>query len=305
MVRVESLDELTEALAFAEQKQLEVFVLGGGSNLLVHDEGYPGVVIKIEFDGIERDGETLVADAGESWDTLVEQAVAQELWGLENLSGIPGSVGGAIVGGIGAYGAAVGETLMWAEAFDRQTRSIKRFTNAECKFGYRDSVFKRDQNLIVLRAAFGLHKNGAPNTTYRDLAGAEHLSIKEVRARILDIRKQKFPDLAKEGTAGSFFKNPILPRADAEALHAQYPDMPLFAMPEVAGVKVPLAWLLDQVLGIKGMQMGGARLFEKQPLVIAAARDARAVDVIALKEKVKTLVKEKLFFEIEEEVRIL
>jgi UDP-N-acetylmuramate dehydrogenase len=144
--------------------------------------------------------------------------------------------------------------------------------------------------------------------SYKDLAARFSGSLPDIaaiRAAVLDIRKGKFPDLAVEGTAGSFFKNPIVPAAEAETLKARYPDMPLFNMPETEGTKVPLAWLLDKVLNLKGISVGGARLYEKQPLVIVAQKNTSADDVKALAQKIKKEVKEKLHIEIEEEVKII
>lgn len=312
--RVHTVEELRECLAFAKEKNLKIFILGGGSNVLVPDGGFDGFVIKIEIGGIElqnnADKKLVIAGAGESWDALVTRAVSEGLWGLENLSGIPGSVGGAVVGSIGAYGAAVEEHFTWAEVFDSESGEIKKMSRQECVFDYRDSFFKHDGGRhIVLRAAFALSPTGAPTLSYKDVAarfkdGASP-SLAHVRDVIIDIRKGKFPDLGIEGTAGSFFKNPILPSAEAQTLQAQYPDMPLFAMPETAGVKVPLAWLIDNVLHLKGTKVGGARLFERQPLVIAATHGTSSSDVRALANIVTTAVKEKCNIDIEPEVKIL
>lgn len=308
LVRIHSVDELAEALDFAAQDNLAILILGGGSNVLARDEGFGGLVIQIAISGIEFSGATVVAGAGVVWDVLVVQAVAHGLWGLENLSGIPGSVGGAMVGGIGAYGASVGQHLAWVEAYDTQSRSVKKFTNAQCVFGYRDSIFKHRPELVVLRAAFSLSANRAPDLSYKDLAerfAGKAPALSEVREAVLAIRQGKFPDVAVEGTAGSFFKNPIVGEAEAHALRERYPGLPLFAMPEARGSKVPLAWLLDHVLNMKGLAVGGARLFEKQPLVIAARGGATAHDVRALALRVKKEVKEKILLEIQEEVVVL
>lgn len=309
---VTSVDELQEALDFASDKNLAVHILGGGSNILAPDQGFDGLVLHVVLRGIEVGGSTVVAAAGEGWDALVGQAVSHKLWGLENLSGIPNSVGGAIVGGIGAYGASVGEHLAWVETFNTQTRQVERFTATECRFGYRDSVFKHRPELVVARAAFELSAKPAPNVSYKDLAArfipskvegfAGSPDLSTIRAAVLAIRDGKFPDISKEGTAGSYFKNPIVGQDEGARLRERYPELPLFAMPEVSGYKVPLAWLLDRVLNLKGASVGGARLFEQQPLVIAAHKGARASDVRALASMVKKECKEKLFLDIEEEV---
>jgi len=311
-VHAKTVDDVRDTCAFARDKNIPVLVLGGGSNMLVGDAGFDGIVIKIELDGIVQDGDTLVAGAGESWDRVVAYAVEKKLWGLENLSGIPGSVGGAVVQGIGAYGAAVGQTLSWVEVFDRDNGEIKKMSNSECRFGYRDSFFKHDnEKHIILRAAFTLSLSAAATISYKDLAAkfsdssAEEIDIQAVRTAVLDIRKGKFPDLSAEGTAGSFFKNPIMSAADASALKQAYPDMPLFAMPETDGVKVPLAWLLDHALGLHGARVGGARLFEKQILVIAADRETSSIDVVTLARDVQKKVFDELKIKIEPEVKII
>ena len=300
--------EVVAALSFAKKKGLGFFILGGGSNLLVDDKGYDGLVIKIELKGVEIKESIVISATGEGWDQLVERTCIEKLWGIENLSGIPGTVGGAVVQNIGAYGAALSEALLWVEALDSATGEVKRFSNAECAFGYRDSMFKHQHNLVVLRAAFALSTQAKPNTSYKDLAKLfEDVSadISTIRAAVLDIRKGKFPDLAVEGTAGSFFKNPIVGPSQAQVLKEKYPEMPLFTMPETAGVKVPLAWLLDNVLHLKGTSVGGARLYEQQPLVIAAKRNTPSNDVQMLAEKIKREVQEKINLEIEEEVKII
>jgi UDP-N-acetylmuramate dehydrogenase len=314
-VTAKTVDDVRNAISFANDlpaqagKNLPTFILGGGSNTLVGDEGFAGVVIKIEIAGIEESGTMLIAGAGENWDALVAYAVEKNLWGIENLSGIPGTVGGAVVQGIGAYGASVGQTLAWVEVFDRETEEVKKMSNAECRFDYRDSFFKHDhERHIVLRAAFELSPSPTPNVSYKDLAARfndSSMDLKAIRDAVLDIRKGKFPDIAVEGTAGSFFKNPIMSREQADELKKRYPEMPLFAMPETDGIKVPLAWLLDKALSMHGTHVGGARLFEKQALVIAANRNASAHDVKELAALVQKKVFDELEIKIEPEVKII
>ena len=312
LVHVKTLEELHQALEFAKQKELRTLVLGGGSNMLVPDTGWSGLVIKIELKGVEIENNVLIAGAGESWDGVVAKAVQEGLWGVENLSGIPGTVGGAVVQNIGAYGAALSETLLWVEVLDTETKEIKKMSNAECAFDYRDSFFKHDNGRhVVVRAAFALSKEPKANVSYKDLAARfndSSLSLDAIRAAVLEIRKGKFPDLSLKGTAGSFFKNPILSPNEVKLLKEKYPSMPLFSMPETSGVKVPLAWFLDYRNGILDMRefsVGGARLFERQPLVIVAQKNTSSDEVEALAQKIKKEVKEKIHIEIEEEVRII
>ena len=303
-VRVKNIDELREALAFAKEKNISFFILGGGSNILVRDEGFPGLVIKIEIGGIEEKDGLLIAGAGEEWDALVLYVVKKNLWGIENLSGIPGSVGAAPVQNIGAYGAELKETLSFVEAFDMSRGLIVRFSNAECGFGYRTSMFKKEPGRFCITSVeLKLSKNGVPNLSYRDLQGLKNPSLLLVREAVLGIRAKKFPDLTQEGTAGSFFLNPIVSKEKTEELLRRFPQ--LLKFPAENGVKISLAWLLDRALKLKGTKRGSARLFERQPLVIAAKRGARAGDVRELAEFVASRMREELKIEIEPEVRIL
>ncbi len=315
--RVTQVQELQEAFLFAQEHALGVCILGGGSNVLMPDEGFNGLVIKIEIKGIElqdipghASDRLLVAGAGESWDKIVEYAITNNLWGIENLSAIPGSVGGAVVQNIGAYGTAVSETLRWVEVFDSQKLQTNRMSASECLFGYRSSIFKQQEHLVVARAAYRLSSMPKLNLEYKDLAQkfsvfSDTPTLQAVREAVVSIRKKKFPDLRLEGTAGSFFKNPIVSPEAAKILAEKFPGMPLFLLPESTGIKIPLAWLLDHVLNLKGFEVGGARLFEKQPLVIAASRTASAQDVIKLSTIVREKIKKEFLIDIEPEVKII
>jgi len=313
---VQDVKEVCEALAFAKAKALKIFVLGGGSNVLIDDEGFDGLVLKIECRGVntvrEGDGALMVAGAGESWDNLVARAVQEELWGLENLSGIPGTVGGAVVQNIGAYGAALSQTLEWVEVLDQEQERIKTFTKEACQFGYRESIFKKEPGrYLVLHAAFLLSTTPQPNISYKDLTdrfkGATP-TLQEIRTAVLSIREKKFPDLSAEGTAGSFFKNPVVSPEEAQKLAARYPGLPLFTLPESAGIKIPLGWLLDfrhGVLDMRGVRVGGARLFERQFLVIAAEKKSTAADVKELAKIVQEKVLTTCGISVENEVHIV
>ncbi len=310
-----SVADLVAAVEFAGKNSVELLVLAGGSNVLISDEGFNGLVIKVDIKGLALDesGEQslVVAGAGENWDGLVSYAINDKLWGIENLSGIPGTVGGAVAGNIGAYGQALSQTLQWVEAFDIGDMTTQKFSNEVCAFEYRESFFKHTQRYIIVRAAFALSHEAKPEVSYKDLAarfaGATP-SLTDVRAAVLEIRTGKFPDLAVEGSAGSFFLNPIVSKADATRLTELYPGIPLFDMPETDGVKVPLAWFLDSrngVLDVRELSFGGARLFEKQPLVVVAKRNTTALDVKKLSDEVTRIVKEKIGIEIDREVRII
>jgi UDP-N-acetylmuramate dehydrogenase len=284
-------------------------ILGGGSNVLAQDDDYEGVVVVPSFKEIRFDENIVTADAGASWDAVVEESVTRGLWGIENLSGIPGSVGGAIVANVGAYGAALSDTLVSVEVFDVVQGELRTLSLSECGASYRMTVFKKaPERFGILSATMRLSRETKPNVSYRDLAewskGQATIELSEVRDAVLAIRSRKFPPFAEYGTAGSFFLNPVLPEREAVAIRKRFPEIPLFPMPE-GGVKVPLAWIIDHVLSLKGMREGGAFLWEAQPLVIATESGATAKDVRALAEKVSALVKEKTNIEIFPEVRVL
>jgi UDP-N-acetylmuramate dehydrogenase len=312
-VAVQTVDELKEALAFANGKSLSMFVLGGGSNVLISDEGFDGLVIKIEIkNGITVDGTSVAASAGENWDELVAFCVQRGLWGIENLSGIPGTFGGAVVQNIGAYGAALSQVLTLVAVYDTVDNQVKMLSVEECAFGYRGSIFKEEEGrYIVLAATLRLSSSPTPNISYKDLQARfsdSSIDIQAVRAAVLEIRAGKFPDLSVEGTAGSFFKNPVLPFAEAKALQERYPDLPLFEMPETTDIKVPLGWFLDfkrGVMDLRDVRVGGARMFEKQFLVLVAERNTSAKDVKELVTTVQKKVFDELKIKIEPEVKIL
>ncbi len=315
-VDIEHAKDLPDAVAFAQEKNLETFILGGGSNVLIPDAGFAGLVIRMATRGIsfEEVGDYIhvTAEAGEDWDDVVRASVEQNLWGMENLSGIPGTVGGAVVQNIGAYGGVLSATFFSAEVFDTQAGSVITLLREACMFGYRESIFKKEAGrYVVLRASFTLSKTPSPDLSYKDLAQrfwGSTPGLDEIRSAVLKIRQNKFPDLAVEGTAGSFFKNPILPEEMVHEIAARYPGLPLFALPESSGKKVPLAWLLDWqhgVLDMRGVRVGGARLFEKQPLVIAAQKNTPSRDVVALAEMVREKIKTTCGIDIEPEVHIL
>ncbi|MGH7175328.1 MAG: FAD-binding protein, partial [Minisyncoccia bacterium] len=240
------------------------FILGGGSNVLAPEAGLDATIVKVALHGVEFEdlGERVrvVLGAGESWDAFVSEAAARGLWGVENLAGIPGTVGGAVVQNIGAYGAELSESFEYAEVLDLERGVPRRIGRAEAAFGYRESAFKRARALLITKVAFILPKRGVPNLAYRDLATAkdrgDDLGSPALIAEVVrSIRAGKFPDLTREGTAGSFFKNPVVPSELADSLTRRYPDVPQF--PQADGrVKLSLAWLLDHALALKGFSMG-------------------------------------------------
>ncbi len=312
--RVKNTDELLEALIFARKEKVPFLILGSGSNILLSDDGFPGLVIKMEITGIkyqkkEKSVEVSVG-AGENWDAFVAETVEKNLHGLENLSGIPGTVGAAPVQNIGAYGVEVKDFISWVEVFDTKELKTRHLSKEQCEFEYRSSIFKtpKGKHFAITRVGFLLHTKPNLKLHYRDVA--EHFnrkniakpSIYEVREAILFIRSGKFPDLNVVGTAGSFFKNPILSKKRFDALIKMYPDMPFF--PESYGrVKVPLGWILEHVVGVKGKREGDVASFEKQALVLVNFGNARSHEVYNFARNIEREVKEKTGIDVEWEVQ--
>jgi len=278
--RVESLEDLYEALEKARVLQWRFFVLGGGSNVLASDAGFPGLIVRVALKGMSFEpagkGEWLVeAAAGEEWDGLVASAVGRGLRGLENLSGIPGTVGGAVAGNIGAYGVEVRETLKWVEVLDAQTGGLRRLDGMECGFGYRSSRFKSPEGRreVITRACFLLGEERPLNVSYGELhrwfeqRGEPASTVEQVRVAVIEVRRAKLPDTMEVGTAGSFFKNPVIPRTHYEQLLKRYPELPGYAEPN-GYVKIPLGWVLDRICGLKGVRRGRVGTHDQQALVV-------------------------------------
>lgn len=306
----ETTEEVKEALAFARANSLPVFALGGGSNILVPDGGVYGMVLKMSMRGINLEsdaGDTLlIADAGVRWDDAVDFACANEIFGIENLAGIPGTVGGSVVQNIGAYGAELANVFEYADVIDAATGESARISKNVAAFSYRSSFFKERREYIVMRAALRLARGAIPNIAYTDLARSHASGVPlatpiDIALAIRAIRAKKFPQNADEGTAGSFFKNPIVSRELADSLAKRFDGLPTF--PNKDGTaKISLAWILDKVLRLNGFSVGRARLYEKQPLVIVAGFGATAEDVNALAFEVTEKVFKKIGIKIEREV---
>ena len=257
---------MREGVLFAKQKDLPLFILGGGSNLLISDTGFPGVVLhmnskNVSFEDVNS-GALLIADAGVEWDEAVIHVVDKGLWGIENLSSIPGRVGATVVQNIGAYGVEVGNLVAWVDVYDSRTDTISRITREDCRFGYRDSIFKSTEgkHLIVLRVAFALSYSGQVNIGYRDLVQYDTeikkiIALRDAHEAVAMIRKKKFPELKSIGTAGSFFKNPVVKKEKAEEFLHTYPHAPSFPQPD-GTMKLSAAWIIDHVLHLKGERIG-------------------------------------------------
>lgn len=312
---VTNISELTEAVLFAQKNNLPVFVLGAGSNILVSDNGFDGLVIHMDIQGIEIHEHTKIkAGAGVLWDALVEYAVQNDLYGIENLSYIPGTVGAAPVQNIGAYGAEFKDVAHEVEVFNTETMQIETLTKETCAFGYRDSVFKKKEGekYIIVEVCIKLKKkiNNSKellNLLYKDVKeyiNTHNISkptLQTVRNAIIDIRKKKLPDIRDVGTAGSFFKNPVITREHFRKLQEKFPNIPSFEVDELH-VKIPIAWVLDNVLHLNGYTVGNVGLFKTQPLALVHYGGGTAQEIISLSEKIIFLVKKEIDVTLEREV---
>jgi UDP-N-acetylmuramate dehydrogenase len=299
---------------FAEGNALEKWaVLGGGNNILFTKQ-YDGTLIHPIGKRIERlndDSESVRVrvDAGVEWDDFVQWCVERDLWGAENLSLIPGSVGAAPVQNIGAYGAEAKDIIHTVHYFDTLQREHLSLSNEECRFGYRDSIFKGELRgrAIITAVDFTLSTVASPSLRYGDVqqqveerGGA---TLKNIREAVCSIRQTKLPDTNVLGNAGSFFKNPIVPCAVAEELKAKYENMPIYPTADEAFRKLAAGWLIDQS-GLKGYRMGNVGVHDRQALVLVNHGGATGGEVMALARYVQEQVKEKFGIEIETEVNI-
>lgn len=313
---IQSVEDLTSLFSSPEMHSQSWVVLGEGSNVLADDDGFDGHVLLMRIEGQtivkeDENGVVIRVGAGASWDAFVEQCVSRGWWGIENLSGIPGTVGATPIQNVAAYGAEVQDVIETVEVFDTTTHIIKTLTRAECEFGYRDSLFKTEKgkSFIVTAITFRLLKNGHPSIAYKDLTewfAAKGITptLTEIRAAVLDVRSKKFPDLTRLGTAGSFFKNPLISKEVFERLQTTFPDVPSY--PAANGqIKIPVAWILDHVLGMRGYRVGNVGFFEQHALVLVAYDGATAHDINVFADDVVQRVRDASGITIEREVRAL
>ncbi len=309
---VRSIEEAREALQFAKQKGVETFILGGGSNVLISDEGFNGLVIKNAFEGIEIDGDEsiIAAGAGVDWDEFVEYCVGRNLAGIECLSGIPGLVGGTPVQNVGAYGQEVSETIKNVLVLDRSDLAVSELSNADCGFSYRKSILNTTEKsrYLVLRVTYTLRLNGSPTLVYPDLQKRFEFgepTLQEVRNAVLETRESKGMRVRQGGadarSAGSFFKNPIVNSTVVKNVVGKVEkDAPIYPLGKDS-YKIPAAWLIEQAGFKKGFTKGKAGLSTKHTLAITNRDGASAEEIVALKNLIETGVKEKFGIQLETE----
>lgn len=302
-------------LPAADAYNAGVFVLGGGSNVLLTQD-IPQWVLHNKIKGIEQVKEDadyvwLRAGAGEVWHELVLYCVQQGFAGIENLSLIPGTVGAAPIQNIGAYGVEVKDVLEEVRFYDLEKQEFRTFTREQCDFGYRDSVFKRTLKgkIVITYVVFRLRKSPVFNTSYGniqqelDAMGVTELSIKSISDAVIRIRTAKLPDPKEIGNAGSFFKNPEVPDAFFEQLKKDYPGLPGYPLND-GNTKIPAAWLIEQC-GWKGFREGNYGVHKNQALVLVNYGKADGRDIAALSEKIMASVAAKFQVQLEREVQII
>jgi UDP-N-acetylmuramate dehydrogenase len=314
--RATSVSEVIAAHGWAAARGAPLFVLGGGSNLVISDDGFDGLVLQVAISGVRAllggDVVSVGAGAGESWDALVEFTVARGLAGIECLSGIPGTVGGTPIQNVGAYGQEVGSVIEWVDAVDRQTQKVVRLSRSDCGFAYRMSRFKQHDTgrFVVCEVVFRLRSGPPSAITYPDVIdylsrqGIESPGVGDVRDAVLAIRRRKgmVIDTTDPDTrsVGSFFMNPVVDRATFERLAGSWstgadpsgPRVPHFAM-ENGEVKIPAAWLIERSGFGRGHIDGAVGLSTKHPLAIINRAGATARNIVRFARRIKTAVRDR------------
>lgn len=317
---VRSEDDLCDAAAWARERGVSVFVLGGGSNLLVADRGFDGLVLHIALRGVqtERRGDDVLfrVAAGEDWDALVQRTVEDDCAGMECLAGIPGTVGGTPVQNVGAYGQEVSTAIRKVRAFDLRAGTTVELAAEACGFGYRKSRFNSEDRgrYVVLEVEYGLTKNGAPTLRYAELQRAFPAGVRpalaEVAAAVRTIRRGKGMVLVEGDpdcrSAGSFFKNPVVAAERVSAIAAAAgKEPPQFASGVPGEAKLPAAWLIEQAGFRRGYERGAAGISSRHTLALINRGGATAADVLALAEEIRDGVAERFGVRLEMEPVLL
>ncbi|MFI3327649.1 MAG: UDP-N-acetylmuramate dehydrogenase [Rikenellaceae bacterium] len=313
LIEFESAKDLQTLFAETNDAPKEWMVLSGGNNILFTKDVDMTLLTPVATDiTIIEDNDsstTIRVEAGAEWDDVVEWCVARDLWGIENLSLIPGKAGAAPIQNIGAYGVEACDALLSVEYFDTKSLQIFNIAACYCQFAYRDSIFKRELKgrAIVTAIELKLSKSAAPKIEYADVkqrveecGGA---TLRNIRDVICAIREAKLPDTAVLGNAGSFFKNPVVDNATAERVKSNYPDVALYPVDDKQ-TKIAAGWLIDKA-GLKGYREGNVGIHERQALVLVNHGGASGAEVVAFSKMVQSKVKEIFGIEIESEVNIL
>lgn len=313
-VSVHSVDELRTILL--ENKSEKKFILGGGSNMLLTQD-IKALVIHIDLKGEkilkeDQDFVWIESMAGENWHEFVLSTIGQNFGGLENMSLIPGNVGTTPVQNIGAYGTEIKDTFVSCEAMTIATQEMKTFSKEECRFGYRESIFKHEakDKYVITSVIFKLTKsNHKINTSYGDITkelenkSVTNPTLKDVSNAVIAIRQSKLPDPKILGNSGSFFKNPIIPKSDYEKIHALHPEMPHYVISENE-VKVPAGWLIERA-GFKGKRFGDAGIHKNQALVLVNYGNATGQEILNVSKDIQATILKEFGIKIDAEVNVI
>ncbi|WP_148254693.1 UDP-N-acetylmuramate dehydrogenase [Aidingimonas lacisalsi] len=311
-VAAETPEELQRACLVAHEQGWPLTVLGGGSNLVLGPR-LGGLTVKPVFaqwwqESIDTDTVRIHADAGVTWHDLVMSVAQQGLWGIENLALIPGHCGAAPIQNIGAYGVELADVLESVEVLDPENGDLAVMSAADCEFGYRDSVFKRDLSgrAIITRMVLRLDRRACPRLDYGNLAecvGRPDPTALDVAEAVCRVRRDKLPDPTVLGNAGSFFKNPIVTAHHADALFHEYPELPHFALPD-GRVKIAAGWLIERC-GFKGVRQGAFGVHERQALVLVHHGGGEAAELLAFADDIARQVSERFDVMLEREPRVI
>ena len=315
-VEINTIYDLQTLIKSGELQKHKTLILSGGNNILFQEDVFEGLVVHINTKGIKilrEDGNEIFvrAQAGEDWPEFVRFCVSQGWHGVENLAHIPGKVGAAPVQNIGAYGMELKDSFLQCEAIAMKTGETRVFTKEDCRFGYRESVFKSELKgqYLITSVDFLLKKNAPLNLeygkikTYLEQNGIESPTLQQLHDAICAIRDSKLPDVKQIGSAGSFFKNPVIERTQFEALQKEYPGIPHY--PDTEGmVKVPAGWLIEQA-GWKGWRNEHAGVYDKQALVLVHYGGGKGEDIVCLAKRIQDSVEDKFGIKINPEVNFV
>lgn len=312
MATADSASDVVSLYRNARKENLPIFVLGGGSNVITHDEVFEGIVLLNKIKGFEIISETdettdVKIGAGEVWDEVVEKAIGLGLQGIEAMSGIPGTAGAAPVQNVGAYGQEIADTLISLEAYDSKTDTIVTISADECDFSYRNSIFrdKEKGRYCILNITLRLNKAEpkppyyASLQKYIDENDIREVNLSVIRVAVLNIRSEKLPDPAELPSAGSFFKNALVEKWKLEELQKEYSDIPNYAMSN-GRYKIPTGWLIDKA-GLRGYRSHGMRVYEKNALVLVNDSATGYDDLATIREEIVQIVFDKFGIKIEQE----
>ena len=293
--------DIEEAFQFTKKNKIKFLILGEGTNV-VFTKPYEGLIIKNSFKKEKKIYKNKVkVSSGFNWDRFVTFCIKNSLYGLENLSGIPGTVGAGPIQNIGAYGEEISDYIEHIEVFNLKTGNIEILNNMNCNFDYRDSLFKKHKHLFIKNVFFKLKEKFIANNSYQDLQDYRFKKASELRKRILRIRNQKLENYLTKPNVGSFFKNPLINKKDLKKLLSEEADLKFYKHDTL--IKVSAAWLIERC-NLKGMQFNKARVSKKHSLVLIN-EDKSPNSILKLKNKVKTTVSKKYNIRLEEEPTII